>query len=279
MKDDDFRFVTDLLRERAGLGLTREKLYLLEARLTPLARDADLPDIEALVRAARESSADDLRARIVEAMMIRDTSFFRDRAPFRQFSDIILPKLLKSRSGDRRLRIWSAGCSTGQEAYSIAMLLNDRAHDLAGWSVSIVATDIAPSSIAQAKTGLYSQFEVQRGLPINLLLKHFSRARSKWRLTDQVRGMVSFHEHNLLEGAAQFGLFDVVFCRNVLMSMDDVVRERVFGTLADAVDTNGYLFLGIGEMTAGLADRMQRAHGLHGVYQALPDSFRLADTA
>lgn len=279
MTDDDFRFVADLLRKRAGLGLTREKLYLLEARLTPMARDKDFPDIEALVRKARDPGAEDLCREIVEAMMVRDTSFFRDRAPFRQLSDIVLPELLKSRAAERRLRIWSAGCSTGQEPYSIAMMLNERAEDLAGWTVSIVATDIAARSIAQAKSGIYSQFEVQRGLPVNLLLRHFTRARSKWRLADPVRAMVSFHEHNLLDGAAQFGQFDIVMCRNVLMPMDEKVRERVFATLADSVADGGYLFLGVGETTAGLADRMQRAHGLYGVYVSLPDDFQLADSA
>ncbi len=278
VRDEDFDFISDLLLTRAGLGLTPERAYLLEGRLTPIARNRDMADVEALLTRARTKPDDALSAEIVEAMMVRETSFFRDRAPFRQFSDIILPDLIKSRAREGRIRIWCAGCSTGQEPYSIAMLINDRAEELTGWSVSVMATDMSGRAIETARKGYYSQFEVQRGLPIELLVKHFSRRRSKWEINDQVAGMVSFHQHNLLDGASQFGEFDIIFCRNVLTYMDDSIKDSIFVSLSETLASDGYLFLGIGETTAGLADRMKRAHGLLGVYSPLPENFRLANT-
>ena len=278
MREKDFNFISDLLLTRVGLGLTTERAYLLEGRLTPIARNRDMADVDALLTRARTQPDDTLLAEIVEAMMVRETSFFRDRAPFRQFSDIILPDLIKSRSRERRIRIWCAGCSTGQEPYSIAMLLNDRAAELDGWSISVMATDVSKRAIETARRGYYSQFEVQRGLPIEFLMKHFSRRRSKWEISDMVSGMVSFHQHNLLDGASQFGEFDIIFCRNVLTYMDDSIKDAVFASLSETLASDGYLFLGIGETTAGLADRMKRAHGLLGVYSPLPETFRLAST-
>ncbi len=279
MRDEDFSFISDLLLTRVGLGLTPERAYLLEDRLTPLARNRDMPDVDALLTHARAKPDEALYTEIVEAMMVRETAFFRDRAPFRQFSDIILPGLIKSRAGTRRIRIWCAGCSTGQEPYTVAMLLDDRAGELAGWSVSVMATDVSHRAIERARKGYYSQFEVQRGLPIDLLMRHFSRRRSKWEISDMVSRLVTFHQHNLLDGASQFGEFDIIFCRNVLCYMDDSIKETVFNSLADNLAADGCLFLGIGETTGGLADRMQRAHGLLGVYSPLPENFRLAQSA
>jgi len=216
MKPEDFELFQTLLKQRSGLVLSKDKAYLLESRLMPVARKWGLKGLEELVRDVRSKRDEKVLKDITEAMTTNESSFFRDQRPFDQFRDVILPQFLTSRASTKKLRIWSAACSSGQEAYSLAMILKEEKAKLAGWSIEIVGTDISSEILDRAKQGVYSQFEVQRGLPIQLLVKYFQQKGDKWQISDELRRMVTYREFNLLGDLGGLGKFDIVFCRNVL---------------------------------------------------------------
>jgi chemotaxis protein methyltransferase CheR len=267
MNDLDFQFLQDLLRRRSGLSLTGEKRYLVDARLSPIARAKRLDGVADLIARLREGKAEGLIRAVVEAMATNETFFFRDRQPFVQFETTILPRLLEERSRERCLRIWSAGTSSGQEAYSIAMILREQAARLAGWRVELVGTDLSASMIARAQQGRYSQFEVQRGLPIQQLLQHFTQTGDAWLLNDAVKAMVDFRTLNLLEDFTSLGAFDVIFCRNVLIYFDQQTKGDVFNRLADQLAPNGRLVLGSAESVIGLTRRFMPDADNRGLYK------------
>ena len=198
MRVEDFDMFSTLLKQRSGLVLTRDKAYLLESRLMPVARKWNMKGLEELAATVRTRKDEALLRDITEAMTTNESSFFRDQKPFDQFKQIVLPKLLEARSAKRSIRIWSAACSSGQEAYSLAMLLSEESARLAGWRIEIVGTDISAEMVERSKSGIYTQFEVQRGLPIQMLVKHFKQQGDKWQISQQLRQMVSFREYNLL---------------------------------------------------------------------------------
>ncbi|MSP83598.1 MAG: protein-glutamate O-methyltransferase CheR [Alphaproteobacteria bacterium] len=198
MKPEDFQLLCGILKERSGLVLTPDKTYLLESRLAPLARKQGLADLDELIKAIRTRKEEKLLNFVTEAMTTNESLFFRDMAPFDQLRKTILPRILAARSGTRRIRIWSAACSTGQELYSIAMYLKEEAASLAGWRIDILATDLATEALEKAKAGLYSQFEVQRGLPIQQLMKNFTKVGDMWQASPALRAMVQFQTNNLL---------------------------------------------------------------------------------
>ena len=247
----------DLLRrflyERSGLALEGDKLYLVESRLLPIAREAGLSDLAALLKRL-EAGDRDLAQSVVDAMTTNETFFFRDRAPFEKFRKVILPQLLAARATERRLRIWCAACSTGQEPYSIAMLLDEEARRLTGWNVEILATDLSRRAIDAARQGLYSQFEVQRGLPINMLLRYFQRSGDRWQINEFLRSRVSFREFNLLSDYRPLGAFDAIFCRNVLLYFDVATKRDILARLPRALAADGFLLMGSAETVIGLSD-------------------------
>ena len=208
----DLEFLGALVRQRSGIVVGRDKDYLLHNRLSPIAARRGMAGLTGLVAALRRRENEALVREVVEAMTTNETLFFRDARPFEVLRSEVLPALLAARPG-RTLRIWSAACSTGQEPYSIAMLLKEEAARLAGWRVSILATDIARPVLAKARAGVYSQFEVQRGLPIRLLVKYFRQVGTQWELDLALRAMVEFREHNLIQDPAPGCGFDIVFCR------------------------------------------------------------------
>lgn len=252
MTDADFAFLRAFLRERSGLDLGPEKRYLAESRLGPVLQDSGLPSLSALIADLRRTGDSRLAQRIVEAMMTHETSFFRDRTPFEALRADILPRLLARRAGERRLRLWSAAASTGQEAYSLAMLLHDLRPKLDGWRTDILATDISVAAIARGRAGVYSQFEVQRGLPIRRLLAHFAQAGEAWTIEPDLRSMVQFRVLNLLADLRPLGTFDVIFCRNVLIYLDGPTRLRLLRKLERALAPDGVLCLGTSEGVIGL---------------------------
>jgi chemotaxis protein methyltransferase CheR len=253
----DYRFLSDLLGRNSGLHLGEGKEYLLESRLAPIAAQFDLPDVSALVRRMREGTDSQLVLAAVEAMTTQETLFFRDTSPFKALKESVLPALLAvTRASRRKLRIWSAACSTGQEPYSIAMLLATLLPAVTPGDVEIVATDYSAKALARARTGLYSQFEVQRGLPAHLLIRFFAQTPAGIQLSDEIRRWVTFHEHNLLQSPGPFGSFDVIFCRNVLIYFDRLVKREVFDRLAQALMPGGSLFLGAAESPFGITDRL-----------------------
>src|SRR5690606_14070767 len=263
---------------RSGLVLGEEKVYLLESRLTPLARRRGLDSLEALAAEVRRTRDERLLTEITEAMTTNETFFFRDIRPFDTFRDVVLPQLLKARATNKTLRIWAAACSTGQEPYSLAMLLKEEAAKMAGWRVEILATDISNEVLEKAKAGLYSQFEVQRGLPIQLLVKHFQQVGELWQIDSSIRAMVKFQRLNLLEDFSALGRFDVVFCRNVLIYFDQPTKSATLNRIYDSLAPDGALFLGGAETVLGICDRFKPVSGQRGVYTSA-ESGLLAATA
>ena len=267
MTTEDFRFLTQLLRERSGLALGPDKTYLLESRLSPVARRLDLSDVAGLVRRLRETADPALVAAVVDAMTTNESFFFRDVRPFEQFTDVMLPTLLAARRTTRRLAIWCAAAATGQEPYSLAMCLEDRARELQGWQVEILATDISPTALARAREGRYSQFEVQRGLPVKRLLQHFDQRGDEWRIKPHLKRWIRFAPMNLLDLRPGFGTFDIIFCRNVLIYFDVDTKRRVLDRMADLVAPDGYFLLGGTETIIGLSQRFETMPDQRGVYR------------
>ncbi len=278
----DFDYLRKILRDRSGLVLSAEKQYLAESRLLPVARRHGLMTLAELVAQIRQRPMSPLAADTVEAMTTNETFFFRDRLPFESFRDIIMPALLAARAREKRIRIWCAAASTGQEPYSLAMALREMGATVAGFRIEIVATDLSGDVLARAKSGIYSQFEVQRGLPIQLLVKYFTQIGDGWQIAPELRAMVQFRTLNLLNDFSPLGTFDVVFCRNVLIYFDQETKTGVFNRIAKQVADEGYLVLGAAETVVGLTEAFKPVPERRGLYapnlplrRALPPS-RLA---
>jgi len=266
IKQDDITFVAAEAFKRSGLVLSADKGYLLESRLAPLARTEGFPSIEALIGAARRDRSDRLLWAITEALATHETFFFRDNTPFDLFKQDILPVLSRARGAAGKIRVWCAACSSGQEPYSLAMLLEEERARLNGLRVEIVATDMAPRVLEKAKAGVYSQFEVQRGLPIQRLVQHFEQTGDQWRIKPNIRQMVTFQKQNLLEPFSALGNFDVVFCRNVLIYFDAETKRQVLGRIARQTPDDGYLIMGAAETVVGLSRDFQPVEGRRGLY-------------
>ena len=266
MNLNDFDLISKILKERSGLVLGQDKAYLLESRLNPVARKWQFKGFDDLADAIRTKKDEALIRDITEAMTTNESFFFRDNKPFDQFRDVVLPHLLEHRKTKRSIRIWSAACSSGQEPYSLSMILKEQAAKLAGWKVEIIATDLSTEILAKAREGLYSQFEVQRGLPINLLVKYFKQEGDRWQLDAGIRGMVRFREFNLLQSLTALGQFDVVFCRNVLIYFDQETKGKVLGNISKLMPEDGFLFLGGAETVLGVSEDFQLMSGQRGIY-------------
>ena len=247
-----FALIQRFLRETSGLCLDDDKRYLAEDRLRGLMRERKIASLDDLAQRLHGDRHSEFADAVAEALTINETSFFRDRGLFAALSDKLLPRLLDTRRDKRRLRIWCAGCSTGQEPYSLAMVLDDMTRQLSGWQVEILATDLSRSVLESAKAGVYSQFEVQRGLPVAMLLRHFGRHGEGWRISDYLRAKVTFRTQNLLLIPRDFGPFDLVFCRNVLFYFDAATKRRVISGLVNALAPDGFIALGGGERAGSL---------------------------
>ena len=269
MTPTDYEYLRKFLKERSGLDLSPDKQYLVESRLLPLARKASLPGIPDLVLKIRNGDGR-LATDVVEAMTTNETFFFRDKIPFDHLRDTIMPALIQARAARKSLRIWSAASSTGQEPYSIAMCLKEMGAALAGWRIEIVATDLSQEVLEKCKAGVYSQFEVQRGLPIQLLMKYFTQVGDVWQLNADVRAMVQFRQLNLLQDFAHLGTFDVIFCRNVLIYFDQGTKAVIFERMAKGLEADGTLLLGAAESVVGLTDAFRPIAERRGLYQLNP---------
>jgi chemotaxis protein methyltransferase CheR len=266
MNPADFEFLSQFLKKRSGLALTADKDYLITSRLNPIAEKKSLAGVADVI--VRLRAGDEALARlVVEAMTTNESFFFRDKVPFDQFSASVLPALIRARSDKRRLSIWCAAASSGQEPYSLAMLLRDNATQLKDWSVQILATDISSEILTRAQTGVYSQFEVQRGLPIQMLVKYFTKVGEQWRIKDEIRNMVQFRCFNLLDPYLGLGPFDVIFCRNVLIYFEEPTKKAVLERLAQSMSMDGYLALGAAESVFGVTSAFAPVDGMRGLYQ------------
>jgi chemotaxis protein methyltransferase CheR len=265
----DYEFLRKLLKERSGLDLSADKQYLVESRLIPLARRAGLNGIGELVQKMK-TGGETLTTKVVEAMTTNETFFFRDKIPFDHLRDTILPQLIPAGATRRSLRIWSAASSTGQEPYSIAMCLKEFGPALSGWRIEIVATDLSQEVLEKSKAGIYSQFEVQRGLPIQMLVKYFKQTGELWQLNADIRGMVQHRQLNLLQDFSGLGKFDVIFCRNVLIYFDQDTKVRIFERLSKVLEPDGTLMLGAAETVVGISDAFKPYPDKRGLYQLNP---------
>jgi chemotaxis protein methyltransferase CheR len=272
MTAQDFEFVCRLVRDRSAIVLEPGKEYLVEGRLTPLVRQLDLGSITELVNRLRTGPDNGLTTRVVEAMVTTETSFFRDLLPFETLRTTVLPELIRRRKNEKRLDVWCAACSTGQEPYSLALLLRERFPELAGWRVGILATDLSSDVLARAKEGRFSQLEVNRGLPAGLLVKYFRQQGSTWELSEEVRRAVEFRPLNLVRPWPPLPRMDLVFLRNVLIYFDVETKKAVLDRVSSLLRPDGYLLLGGAETTLNLSDTIRRVEDLKGgFYQTRTD--------
>ncbi|HUO22025.1 MAG TPA: protein-glutamate O-methyltransferase CheR [Caulobacteraceae bacterium] len=270
MTAQEIAFIADLVRRRSGVVVDVEKTYLIESRLAPVARREGFPGVSGLIREIAERRDEKLIWPVVEAMASTETLFFRDRTPFDQLRNDILPVLARTRQDP--IRVWSVGCATGQEPYSLAMLIDEERSAHAGLRVDLFASDLSERCLEKAHSGLYTQFEVQRGLPSRLLIKYFDKVDDAWVLSPRIRQMVRWRRMNLMSDLKGVGPFDVIFCRNVISAFEDVTRKAVLEQLASTLAPDGFLILGLSEPVLGLTEALRPVPGRRGLYVRTPNS-------
>ncbi|WP_310621450.1 CheR family methyltransferase [Flexibacterium corallicola] len=267
MTPQDYEFLRTFLMSRSGLVLSDEKQYLVESRLVPIVRRREFSSLSELIGTLRKPGTRELQEDVVEAMTTNESFFFRDKTPFEHFKAEMLPAMLKSREARKRIRIWCAAASTGQEPYSLCMTLKEMKARTAGFNFDIVGTDLSKEVLEKARSGIYSQFEVQRGLPIQMLLKYFTQQEELWQIAPELRSMVQWKKMNLLDSFAGLGEFDIVFCRNVLIYFDQATKIEVLQKISRQMPADGYLVLGAAETVVGLTDCFEPVPNLRGLYR------------
>ena len=264
MTPEDIEHLAAMLKTRSGLVLGSDKTYLIESRLAPVARREGFATVAALLSALRLKRDEKLMVSVTDAMTTNETFFFRDKLPFDQFRSDVLPALSKSRSGD--VKIWCAACSTGQEPYSLAMIMDEVSGLYPRMKLDILATDISNRCLEKAQAGLYTQFEVQRGLPITTMVKHFEKVDEMWRISPKIRAAVKYKAFNLLDDLRNIGRQDVIYCRNVLIYFDLDAKRKVLEQMATILPDDGFLFLGAAETVLGITDAFKPMPGMRGLY-------------
>lgn len=266
VSDSSSRILAGLLEARTGQQLTMSRRWRIETALSSVLRERGIASIDELITTLVMGRDPSLSDHVVEALLNNETYFFRDRTPFDTLSKLFLPQLAIARASVRRLRIWSAGCSTGQETYSLAMLFAENAAQWAGWTIEIVGTDVSTRCINRARAGLYTQFEVQRGLGVAQMIRWFDEREDGWQAHDQLRNMVRFQQHNILECAPPPAPFDIVLCRNVLLYLNGDKRRQAFERIAAGLACDGRLMLGAGETVIGQTERFVADREARGLY-------------
>ncbi len=259
--------LAELLRKHSGQQLMANRHWRVDMALKPILRRHSIPDLHMLGDLLAGDSDPDLARECVEAMINNETCFYRDQANFALLTGPVLDAIREKRSQTKRLRIWSAACSTGQEPYSLAMFFASNPEKWAGWNIHIHATDLSTSALDQARRGRYSQFEIQRGLPVMLMLKYFDQHETEWQLKEPIKRAVSFGKHNLLDKAQGNGIYDLILCRNMLMYLCDENRKQVLENLADALTRDGMVMLGAAETVIGQTDRLTASREFRGFYE------------
>ncbi|WP_350335131.1 CheR family methyltransferase [Coralliovum pocilloporae] len=272
MNATGYKFLQEFLKQRSGLVLADDKQYLIESRLMPIARKANLDSVDTLAAKIKTDPRGSLAGQVIEAMTTNESFFFRDKTPFDNFTDVMLPELMEKRRMQKKLRIWCAAASTGQEPYSLGICLKELGAKASGWSFEMIGTDLSTQVLEKAKSGVYTQFEVQRGLPIQLLLKYFTQEGELWRINPDMRAMIQYRVLNLLDSYTSLGKFDVVFCRNVLIYFDQATKIDILERIAKQMPEDGYLVLGAAETVVGLTDRFKPVAGTRGLYSLAPAS-------
>ncbi|MFN3172525.1 MAG: CheR family methyltransferase [Hyphomicrobiales bacterium] len=271
MTPADYDFLRSFLKERSGLILSNDKQYLIESRLMPVARQEGLDTISALVAKLKTPLGRTAGEAVVEAMTTNESFFFRDKTPFDHFSNVMLPQMMEARKSQRKIRIWCAAASTGQEPYSLAMIIKDMGLKASAYRFDIIGTDISREVLERAKAGTYSQFEVQRGLPIQMLLNHFTQKGETWEISPAIRQMVQYRPLNLFDSFGALGTFDVVFIRNVLIYFEQEAKVSILERVAKQMAPDAFMVLGAAETVVGLTDAFKAVPGSRGLYQPNPD--------
>ncbi|WP_417686957.1 CheR family methyltransferase [Roseibium sp.] len=279
MTPTEFDFLKKFLKDRSGLVLSNDKQYLVESRLLPIAKIAKYETLSTLIGHLQRGGNAKLENDVVEAMTTNESFFFRDKTPFDHFNDTMLPALLEARSRTKTLKIWCAAASSGQEPYSLGICIKEAASKLAGWRTRIIGTDLSMEVLEKAKAGLYSQFEVQRGLPIQMLLKYFDQKGDMWQINPDLRAMIEWRKLNLLDNFSHLGEFDVLFCRNVLIYFDQPTKTEILDRLAKMVPEDGYLVLGAAETVVGLTDAFKPVAGKRGLFQRKQTAAKIGSSA
>ena len=267
VSDSSSRILAGLLEARTGQQLTMNRRWRIETALSSLLRERGIATLDELITILVMGREPSLSQKVVEALLNNETYFFRDRLPFDMLSTTVLPRLAELRGNSKRISIWSAGCSTGQEAYSLAMMFAEDPLRWAGWTIDIVASDVSESVIERARQGTYTQFEVQRGLGINQMIRWFEETPNGWRVAEALRKPIRFSVHNLLEAPPHPGKFDIILCRNVLLYLNADKKRLAFDRLASALEADGMLMLGAGETVIGQTDRLAADREWRGLYR------------
>lgn len=267
MTGPDYDHFCWLVRQRSGLVLTAEKAYLVSSRLASVARAEGLGTVAELLAVLRIGASEALRQQAVDAMATHESYFFRDAAPFEQLANVVLPPLIAARQAQRSLRIWCAACSSGQEPYSVAMILMEMGYRLSGWKLDILATDMSELILRKASAGLYNDFEVNRGLSPERQARWFKQEPDGWRVSPTLQQMVRFKSHNLLQGSAGLGVFDVILCRNVLIYFDIQTKRQILDQVSRTMAVDGSLLLGSAETVLGVSSAVEPVPGLRGLYR------------
>ena len=279
ISDSSSRILAGLLEARTGQQLTMSRRWRIETALSALMREREIATLDELITILVMGREPGLSQQVVEALLNNETYFFRDRAPFDLLQRHALPELAIRREKSKRLRIWSAGCSTGQEVYSLSMLFAEEPDKWAGWTIDILGSDVSTACIDRARTGTYSQFEVQRGLGINQMIKWFEECADGWRAVESLRKPVRFQVHNLLEPAPHPGGFDIVLCRNVLLYLSPDKKAAAFERIAGAMAEDGWLMLGAGETVIGQTNKLGADINARGLYRLAGDGSRVEKRA
>jgi chemotaxis protein methyltransferase CheR len=279
LSDSSSRILAGLLEARTGQQLTMSRRWRIETALSTLMRERGISTLDELITILVMGKEPSLSQQVVEALLNNETYFFRDRAPFDLLSRYALPELAKRREKSRRIRIWSAGCSTGQEVYTLAMLFAEEAEQWRGWTIDILGTDVSNHCIDRARDGKYSQFEVQRGLAIGQMVKWFEECTDDWRAVEALRKPVRFQVHNLLEPPPHPGDFDIILCRNVLLYLNPEKKALAFERLATAMAEDGWLMLGAGETVIGQSRKLGADISARGLYRLVGDGDRVEKRA
>lgn len=269
LNPDAISYVCTLVRRKSAIELDEAKAYLIEARLNPMARRHGFPSTTEMIRTLQTLPKPEMERQLVEAMTTNETSFFRDAHPFEAMKSTVVPNAMRCRSSQKSLTIWSAACSTGQEAYSIAMLLREQFPELAQWKVQILGTDLSDDVLAKARAGRFSQVEMNRGLPAALLAKYFRRDGMHWELSPDIRGMASFSKLNLIERWPPMPQIDIVFLRNVLIYFSPETKKSILAKVRATMAPHGVLFLGAAETTMGLDNAFEREQVNNSVFYRL----------
>jgi len=279
ISDSSSRILAGLLEARTGQQLTLSRRWRIETALSALLRERGIASLDELITILVMGKEPNLSQMVVEALLNNETYFFRDRAPFDTLQRIALPELAQRRAKSKRLRIWSAGCSTGQEVYSLSMLFAEQPEQWRGWTIDILGTDVSTGCVDRARNGAYSQFEVQRGLGINQMIKWFEECADGWRAVEPLRKPIRFQVHNLLEPAPHPGDFDIVLCRNVLLYLSPERKTLAFERIAAAMAPDGWLMLGAGETVIGQTSKLGADINARGLYRLTGDSSRVEKRA